>query len=218
MSTDITMEFEKLQQRESGRLHQEMLSELGPFLKGIKKLQKPSKEYTAFAEAYSYFMSKLRDKKALFASMLPTKYISSSNLEDNFYMLFLYLGMVESIGNTLTNMLVMLLVTNGRPFWCTHKKHRRKIGSIKELENVGSALYISLGRKLDFLEKNGLREFTSVIDKDFRNDIGHLEFQVQNDIVYVRGKDAYVEAFTHLGRLKLVIDIIEELLKKAKAC
>lgn len=207
MNPGASEAYEKMKEKLENELHNEITSELEPFLNGIKQLQKTSIEYTIFKETYAHFNAELGDKKTLFASMLPEEF-DSSCLKDNFYILFLCLGMVESVGNIMTDMLVMLIVANGKKF-----EHRRKnIVSINDLEDENN--YISLGRKLKFLEENGLRNFVSILDSDFRNAIAHLNFEVKSNAVYIAGEDAYTRAFTNLEKMTLAIDIMSRLLKQ----
>jgi len=210
MNNNIVKRYVELREKDRKVLDKRLSSELEPFLEGIKELKKSSNEYQIFREAYIDFKGQVHDKKELFSSMLPTKSVSA-NLEDNLYRLFLYLGMVESIGKKIVDIIILLLVANGYDF----RIRRRQIVTMNELDNEEE--YISIGTKLDFLRRKGLCKVASVIDIDFRNNIAHLNFQIKNGSVDINGKNALATALINLEKLTAAVDIINNLLIKLDA-
>jgi len=206
MNDNLVKRYEILRAKAVKVLDNKLSSELEPFLNGIKKLKKSSKEYQIFREAYTDFKAQVQDKKEVFSSMLPTDF-DSADLKDNLYSLFLYLGMVESVGRKIIDLLVLLLIANGKDLG-----KKIEVASMDDLDNEKK--YISLGTKLTFLEDNGLLEVASVIDREFRNAIAHLKFQIRNNYAYVKGKDAFATAFYNLEKLTAAVDIIDNLLIK----
>jgi hypothetical protein len=198
--------YEELRAKAVKVLDNKLSSELKPFLNGIKKLKKSSKEYQIFREAYTDFKAQVQDKREVFSSMLPTDF-DSSDLKDNLYSLFLYLGMVESVGRKIIDLLVLLLVANGKDLG-----KKIEVASMDDLDNEKK--YISLGTKLTFLKDNGLLEVVSIIDREFRNAIAHLKFQIRNNSAYFKGKNAFATAFNNLEKLTMAVDIIDNLLIK----
>lgn len=97
--------------------------------------------------------------------------------------------MVESLGNTIVNLVVMLLVADGRDFHieCQHTTPRIKHAmTIKDLEIER----VSLTTKLNFLRENGLKKFSSLVDTRLRNIIAHLKFDIKDGRVFIKGKHA----------------------------
>jgi hypothetical protein len=129
MHTNLINEYERLAEEERKRLQTAISSELEPFLNGVKELEKTSQMYQNFRNAYIVYKSQVQDKKQLFSSMLPTKF-DVANLKDNLYSLFLYLGLVESVGTKIVDILVLLLVANGHNF---EYKGREKV-TMQQLE------------------------------------------------------------------------------------
>jgi len=98
-------------------------------------------------------------------------------------LLYTYLGIVESVENWTTNILIMLLIASGKDF---HIKTPilRHVPSLKDLEKT----YVPLKMKLDFLREYGIKTYPSVIDNKLRNDIAHFNFKIENNVVTIRGK------------------------------
>lgn len=85
-----------------------------------------------------------------------------------------YLGLVESLGVTLMDMILMVLIINGKEVH-TRGPRIRHVRFFKELGELG------LEYKLEFLETEGFEVFKSFINKDVRNHIGHLKFTIENN-------------------------------------
>jgi hypothetical protein len=85
-----------------------------------------------------------------------------------------YLGLVESLGVALADMVLILLVANGREVH-TRGPMTKHVTKTRELEKI------DLAYKLDFLEGEGLDMFEKLINTDVRNHIAHLKFTIQNN-------------------------------------
>jgi len=187
-------------------------SELSPFFDRIRTLEK--KDIAYFNEAYLDF--KQRDKRAsdIISFILRgglEKFGTNMPLNDQIVDLFFYLGLVESLGNCYVDILVMLLVTNGRDFHLESRFSTPRIKhlvSIKELEREK----VPLKAKLNFLEDNGIKCFTSVIDTQLRNDIAHLNFELKDDQVRLRNKPVTDVVTLCFDRFMLATRTIYELL------
>ena len=94
--------------------------------------------------------------------------------------LFHYLGLIESIGTTIVDMLVLLLVANGHSFHIERSYGLPRIDHAKSFEDLDSP-NSSLGSKIAFLEKNELDFISKFIDRKLRNDIAHLEFNIDKE-------------------------------------
>jgi hypothetical protein len=109
------------------------------------------------------------------------------SLKDTIYNLFAYMGLVESVGNVVLDMVVMLLVANGRDFHieCQHTvprvKHAVQIGDLEDER-------VPLTAKLNFLKENGIAVLASTIDSDLRNIIAHLKFNIKDNDILIRGR------------------------------
>lgn len=184
--TEITQaeaQFEK----EADRIRKSIRSELEKFLNGVKIINTESRNFKLFSEAYKYFDKKFKDNARLFNAISRKGWLVFHDVKDVAYLLFLYLGMIESLGNSIVNILVMLLVANGRDFHIECRGYRmpriRHVVSIKEdLEKER----VFLGTKLSFLQENGLKVLTSIIDSELRNAIAHLNFTIKEDGFYVK--------------------------------
>jgi len=109
----------------------------------------------------------LKDMKSQDAmNMLPPKAKALSKL-------FAYLGLVESLGATLIDMTLMLLIANGI------EMHIRKEGGIMHVSNLKDLRRLNLVYKLGFLDENKLKFVSGIVDRQLRNDIAHLKFRVE---------------------------------------
>ena len=207
---DIENALEKMQEtfkKEETRIKTVIETELDPFITKIYEMGAESERFRLFKEAYQYFNSKYQNKRHLFASILDAaSEISVEKIKDQLHLLFVYLGTIESIANTVVDMLVMLLVVNGRDLHIECKGFRtpriRHVVSIKEdLEKER----IALGMKISFLRENGIKEFTSIIDTKLRNRIAHLDFEIKDDNVLIKGKPAVIDAIFGLKKLLVAI-------------
>jgi hypothetical protein len=198
--------------KEELQIQKDIESELTPFLDGVYRMDDSSREFQRFKENFIYFHKKYEKKLEIFKLFLKTKEVSLETM-GKIYLLFTYLGAVESVGNTLVDILVMLLVANGVDFHieCRYTTPRIKHAtSIKELENE----WIPLTTKLNFLEENGMKKLKSIIDSRLRNDIAHLNFDIVKDEIYIEGKTAVPIALGALYRLIALFGVTTDLLTK----
>jgi len=201
-------------------------SELKPFLDLVRNMDKKSKEYKSFLQVmrdYGESMERafrivgyvMKDVSAMSRDIKSGK-ISELTVKDIVYLIFLYLGLIESIGNRIADILVMLLVANGRDFHieCLYTTPRIKHAvSLRDLEKER----VSLTTKLNFLKENGISEVTSIIDSELRNAIAHLKIDIRKGMIYMKGQPATKECILGLSRLSEAIEMMQgELLKLAK--
>ena len=90
-----------------------------------------------------------------------------------------YLLDVELIGNAYVDQTILLLIAGDLDLHlepdCKHR-YVRHVASLEDLESPS----LSLSVKLDFLHSNGLTFFSKWIDRNLRNKIAHLEFEIDD--------------------------------------
>ena len=91
--------------------------------------------------------------------------------------LFRYLGLVESVGVTVLDMLVVVLAANRRDL---HVERVHDVPRIVHAVDFGDFRHASLHSKLEFLKRNGLEETSKFIDRELRNAIAHLNFKMDS--------------------------------------
>lgn len=159
-----------------------------------------SKEFKRFVDNLDYFRRKYVLRSEVVESVLSIDTFDISEKKEKLALLFTYVGLVESLGNSYVDILLMLLVATGIDFHieCRHKTPRIKHAvHIRELEDE----LIPLGTRLNFLRENGLRVFASVVDNDLRNKIAHMDFTIRNNDVYVEDRPAISRASVEMHRL-----------------
>lgn len=193
-------------EREEIQTEQKITSELTPFLNGIRSLGTDSRNFEIFKEAFIDFENTLERKKNILGPFYKSYVERAHTLsKDIIHDIFFYLGLVESFGNCIADIIVLLLVANGRDLHieCRYTRTPRikHVTSIKELETER----VPLTTKLNFLDDNSVKELASIIDSELRNAIAHLKFDVRDDKIFIKGKS--VEDIVTHSSLKLAAAI-----------
>jgi hypothetical protein len=74
-----------------------------------------------------------------------------------------------------------------------------------------------LATKLNFIEDCGITIFKSIIDTRLRNDIAHMNFDIDGDMVYIRGKPAIDMIVNSVNKMWTAFDVQTSLMKEAKS-
>lgn len=190
-------------EEELKQLDERIGKELGPFLDGVRTKRA---DYELFKRAYDYSQKKSYQIAPILGTLLRRRSMKPPNqLTEDFIELFAYMGFTEILGNHMVDIIIMLLVANGRDFHIECRGYRTP--RIKHVVSIKADLEqekIPLGTKIQFLEDNGIAGVTSVIDTKLRNDIAHMKFDVKYEgteftpifemdkkyRIYVKGKPA----------------------------
>jgi len=90
--------------------------------------------------------------------------------------MLVYLGLVESVGVTLMDIILLMLVANGKEIH-TRGAHAKHVETFEDLESIWDLDY-----KLSFLDSVEISIFREkIINKDLRDKIAHLRFKIQDD-------------------------------------
>ena len=170
-------------------------SELNPLINRIKEMDETSENSQLLRNAYFSFQEKFDKAMKIYKAIEKQPLISP-----NFYLLYIFLGAVESVGNIVVNVLILLVVANGNIF---KDKNKKKYTKMEDFEN--KKVYVSLGEKLDFLKRHKITVINSGIDTELRNSIAHLNFEVKENEIFIRGKPAVNEVFIGMTKLMDVI-------------
>jgi hypothetical protein len=202
-------------QEKDAKLKQNIELELRPYLDGIRRTAKKNlanfkKSYVKFKERWDHSWDKLE-----FLIMGEMRDVTGdTKVSEQVFDLFVYLGLVESLGNCIVDILVMLLVANGIDF---HIESRHSTPRIKHLSLMDELEKekIPLSMKLNFLKDNKVVHFASIVDNKLRNDIAHLNFEIKENGIILRGKpatDAIEPCFRNLFEsIAIVTDLLFDL-------
>lgn len=94
--------------------------------------------------------------------------------------MFMYLGLVESLGVAIINFIMLLLIARGSDFHIERFYDVPRIIHAETLEDLQTTS-ISLSSKLEFLKSNKLTRTSKLVNRDLRNKIAHLKLN-KNDI------------------------------------
>ena len=169
--------------------YEDIKAELKPFIAKIAKTaDKTTLQYTRFKK--NFLEWKKRDFEALKLTrmldpleelQIPLMKQLQTTAENRpkiaVINVFRYLGYVESIGVSTMNMLVLLLIANGRDL---HVERVHEIPRIVHAIDFDDIKHISLYEKIEFLKRNELTECSSLIDRKLRNAIAHLKFKMDD--------------------------------------
>lgn len=147
-------------------------------------------ENQLFKKAYFDFQKKF-DKAMMIYKMIEKQPLISPN----YYLLYIFIGAIESFGNIIVNVLILLIVANGKKFKLKNKKYSK----MEDFENKKK--YVSLGEKLGFLKKHNITVVNLGIDTELRNSIAHLNFEIKENEIFVRNKPAINEVFVSMTKL-----------------
>ena len=106
--------------------------------------------------------------KDLKAATYPTRELESMSK------MLAYLGLVESLGVTLLDMVLLLLIGYGREVH-TRGPYTKHVTSFEELADI------DLKFKLKFLKDNDINITQKIVNPDLRNIIAHLKFKVSEN-------------------------------------
>lgn len=215
-------ELERLK-KSKGQIRKKVASELKPFLDFVRNMDKESREFKSFMQVQRDFVYSMKNVMAVFEYLVKDLLnlsegikrgeISKLKARDIIYLLFLYFGITESIGNRITDYLVMLLVANGRHFHIERIYGTPKIKHAESLDELEKER-VSLTTKLNFLKEGGISESVSAIDSELRNAIAHLKISVKEDMIYIKGKPAVkVSIFGSVNLLWAVSAINKEVIQ-----
>lgn len=118
----------------------------------------------------------LRDMKNLDASATILPKFRAMNK------MLVYLGLVESLGVSLADIVLVLLIANEKEVH-TESRSSRHVARIKELEDI------ELGYKMAFLKEEGIEIFSRFINKTTRNKIAHLDFTIDDKGIITSGEN-----------------------------
>jgi hypothetical protein len=116
-----------------------------------------------------------------------------------------YLGLVESVGVTLMDMVLLMLIANGKDIH-TRRIPAKHVETFEELQSIWELDY-----KLEFLDSVGISIFKDrIIKKDLRDRIAHLKFKILRDGTIQRKDDGYntVDIDREIGIFWEGVDII----------
>lgn len=216
MSERLTERVKKVLDKQRILLEQEITSELEPFITGMYTMGAESRNFRLFKEAYAYFQNKYERKREILRHITrDAETIQVSGVKDKIYMLFVYLGAIESVANAMVDILVLLLVANGRDFHIECRGYRTpRIRHVLSIKDDLEKKWIPLGTKLSFLRENGIERFTSIVDSELRNAIAHLKFDIKEDEIFVKGQPAPAIFITSWIELNMALESAEKLLNQ----
>lgn len=107
-----------------------------------------------------------------------------SNEQKSMSKMLAYLGLIESLGITMMNMVLLFLVANRKEIH-TRGYPTKHVETLEELESVWDT-----GYKLKFLEYADIHIFKEkIINVNLRNNIAHLKFTIEKNRGIIRDRD-----------------------------
>jgi hypothetical protein len=98
----------------------------------------------------------------------------------NLILAMMYLNDVEAVSDIFVNLTILLSVGKGFDLHLEADSVHHYTRHARTLDDVESP-YLSLSTKLDFLKSCGLFFFSKWIDRDLRNRIAHLDFEIDKN-------------------------------------
>jgi hypothetical protein len=201
------------------KMKKEIFSQLKPLIDFIVEMDKNSKNFITFLWNFKILITKFVKASDFYLLVVQDLDIYRKEVTIKpsarhvLYLLFVYLGMVETFGNLFADFVVALLIANGYEF---HLERTHKTPSIKHVDNLKELdeERVSLTTKLNFIEDCGITLFKSLIDVQLRNDIAHMNFEVKDDMVYIKGEKAPIKISKSLEQIKIAFEVFNDLMKR----
>lgn len=124
------------------------------------------------------------------------------------FKMFEYLGLVESLGSVFVDLILLMLIAYGKAF---HIERIYDFPRIIHAETLDDLHKTNLATKLSFLEECGLKKTSELINRDLRNDIAHLNFDISEDGVITLDKRV-IDIDKKIDEIRKMIMIIHYLL------
>ena len=213
-----------MSEKELERIKKEFSLQLKPLLDSVIKMDRPSRNSKIFRQNCLELKTKMEKIKQVYGYMadyiegLAEDFppVQESSLRYFFQIAFFYIAVVEITGNLLADFVIAHLIATGHNFHieCAYRTPRiRHVTYIKELEEEK----VPLTTKLNFIEDCGITVFRSIIDTRLRNDIAHMNFEIKESMVYIRGKPAIPMINSSLLKALAGLDAHDSLIKEAKS-
>jgi hypothetical protein len=213
-----------MSKKELERIKKEYSLQLKPLLDSLIKGGRTSQKSKIYRQNLLELEAKIEKIKQMYGYMaqhigslakeLDT--VAELSVRHFFHIAFFYLGVVEITGNFLADFVILLLIVNGHDFHieCAYRTPRIKhVVYLKELEEER----VPLATKLNFIEDCGITIFRSIINTKLRNDIAHMNFEIKDNIVYIRGKPAIDMINSSILKMETAFDAHDSLMKKASS-
>ena len=195
------------------KIQQEITAELKPYLDTIINMEKKSASYKQFCKALDIHDQKFAHGSHIYDYIMKDfEEISKHGTKEEIHRLFSYLGLVESIGNTVTDIIVMILVANNIDFHVESIRSTPRIRHVNSIEDLDKNR-VPLTAKLNFLRDNQISVFPSVVDSELRNKIAHMNFEIRRNQIWIKGKQGSEVVTLAWCRLITAIETVEELLR-----
>ena len=136
----------------------------------------PSERYGAFVVNSKDFYDRWQETEEIgeILRILKGSFGGREKKLESMTKLLAYLGLVESLGVTLVDMVLLMFIANGTDIH-TRRPYVRHIEKLDELKDI------DLSDKQKFLKDRGLKEFSRFINRDDRNAIAHLKFKINKE-------------------------------------
>jgi hypothetical protein len=118
---------------------------------------------------------------------------------------YVFLGLFETTVTNLVDLIIMFFIADGHDFYVYNK--RAYAHSLDDLDEA------SLGEKLIFLNRHGLQVFSQNINKELRNKVAHMDFDIEPDgkiSIENQRYDLDNEIYKLMGFLLLLTAVLED--------
>ena len=120
-----------------------------------------------------------------------------------------YLGLVESLGSTLMDITLLLLIANGLDVHI-RRGILRHVTKLDELKNVDT------GDKLHILKTEGFEIFGKLVNVEYRNIVAHLKFSIGEDgEITKKGDNQPINIDKAISDFWFVVDVFSNALQDA---
>jgi hypothetical protein len=165
----------------------------------------PSERYAAFVVNSKDFYDRWQETKEIgeVLRILKGSFGGRERKLESMTKLLAYLGLVESLGVTLVDMVLLMFIANGTDIH-TRRPYIRHIEKLDELKDI------DLSDKQKFLKHRGLKKFSRFINRKDRNAIAHLKFKINKEGEIVKTDSQPINIDQDIARFWEGIEIMKQ--------
>lgn len=165
----------------------------------------PSERYEAFVVNSKDFYDRWKETEKIgeILRILKSSFGGKEKKLESMMKLLAYLGLAESLGVTLLDMVLLMFIANGTDIH-TRRPYLRHIEKLDELKDI------DLSDKQKFLKHRGLKEFSTFINRNDRNAIAHLKFKINGEGEIVKTDNRPINIDLDIERFWQGIDTMKQ--------
>lgn len=191
-------------------------AEIEPFIACIREMPAESPRLMMFRQACIDYFDRHKHYGKLSRHVAKDILRMTGTAKDKLQWILWYLCVLEGINHTVVNVLIILINATETKIETGNlgsNYFTKQIVNARSLDDLEKSFF-PLSGKLSFLRANGLKEVASIIDTEFRNDVAHFNFDIQDGEIVIGDKKIMPLIAENVHKLFGLLFAVSEYLKK----